>query len=218
MLCHELGMKVNFAGKIAESSIATAALLHLAAAAPSMEWGLSLSSQYLAADVARIPVAIEEGHAAPPPGPGLGVEVDEAALAEYRRSGSNGGRWTDARTGGRNTTDRRAVRAAPRPARAVVPGILPGGDDAPPRGGSRPPWAERAASPHALVYGAQRSGSASQWLSGWPTTHEVIVLVTPGEPLRVYVQHYNHVPLAERLAAGCEGPMGWCIQPPVRPR
>ena len=57
---------------------------------------------------------------------------------------------------------------------------------------------------HVLVYGAQRAGSASQWLTGWPTTHEVIVLVTPGEPLKVYVQHYNHLPLAQKIADGCD--------------
>ena len=61
---------------------------------------------------------------------------------------------------------------------------------------------------HVMVYGAQRSGSASQWLTAWPTTHEVIVLVTPDEPLKVYVQHYNHVPMAEKIAAGCEVEFG----------
>lgn len=67
--------------------------------------------------------------------------------------------------------------------------------------------AERGAA-HLLVYGAQRAGSASQWLTGWPTTHEVIVLVTPGAPLKVYVQHYNHLPLAEKIARGCEVAFG----------
>ena len=51
LLCHELGMKVNLACKIAESGIATAAVLHLAAAIPSLEWGVSLTNPYLAEDV-----------------------------------------------------------------------------------------------------------------------------------------------------------------------
>jgi len=85
LLCERLGMKVNLACKIAESSIATAAVLHLAAAAPSLDWGVSLSSQYLAADLVRSPIAIRDGHASVPEGPGLGIEVDEARVREYRR-------------------------------------------------------------------------------------------------------------------------------------
>ncbi len=84
LLCERLGMKVNLACKIAESSIATAAVLHLAAAVPSLEWGVSLSSQYLAADLVRRPIAIRDGHAAVPEGPGLGIEVDEERVREHR--------------------------------------------------------------------------------------------------------------------------------------
>ena len=84
-LCDELGMKVNWAGKVAESSIATAALLHIAAVSPNMDWGLSISSQYLAADIVKNPIVVSDGHTAPPAGPGLGVDVDEDALERYRR-------------------------------------------------------------------------------------------------------------------------------------
>jgi len=51
VLCNELGMHVNLACKLAESGIATAAVLHMAAAVPSLDWGVSLTSQYLAEDV-----------------------------------------------------------------------------------------------------------------------------------------------------------------------
>ena len=83
-LCESLRWKVNLACKIAESSIATAAILHLAAAVPSIDWGVSLSSQYLAADVTRSPIAVMNGHATVPEGPGLGVEVDEALVRKYQ--------------------------------------------------------------------------------------------------------------------------------------
>lgn len=76
-LCEELGMKVNLAGKIAESGIATAAVLHLAAAVPTLEWGVSLTSPYLSEDVLGKPLAFSRGHALVPTGPGLGIEVDE---------------------------------------------------------------------------------------------------------------------------------------------
>lgn len=81
-----LGMKVNLAGKLAESSIATAALLHLAAVVPAIDWGLSLTNQYLARDVTRAPIAVAGGHATVPDGPGLGVEVDEDAIGRWARA------------------------------------------------------------------------------------------------------------------------------------
>ncbi len=84
-MCQSLGMKVNLACKIAESGIATAAVLHLAAAVPAVDWGVSLSSQYLAEDVLRAPLAIENGHAEVPAGSGLGIEVDESRVRRYQR-------------------------------------------------------------------------------------------------------------------------------------
>lgn len=84
-LCESLGMKVNLACKIAESGIATAAVLKLAAAVPAIDWGVSLSSQYLADDVLRTPLAIANGYADVPAGPGLGIDVDEARVRRYQR-------------------------------------------------------------------------------------------------------------------------------------
>lgn len=84
-LFDELGMNVNLAGKIAESSVSSACVLHLGASVPSLAWGMSSTSQYLAEDVVRTPVKIAEGHAELPQGAGLGVEVDEDALRRFAR-------------------------------------------------------------------------------------------------------------------------------------
>ncbi len=84
LLCQQLGLRVNLACKVAESSIASAAVLHLAAALPSLDWGVSLSSQYLADEVVSQPLQIVAGHAGVPTGPGLGIEVDEVRVARYR--------------------------------------------------------------------------------------------------------------------------------------
>lgn len=84
-LCQTLGMKVNLACKVAESGIAAAAMLHLAAAVPAVDWGVSLTNQYLADDVIRTPLAIANGHADVPTGYGLGIEVDEARVRKYER-------------------------------------------------------------------------------------------------------------------------------------
>jgi Xaa-Pro aminopeptidase len=51
-----------------------------------------------------------------------------------------------------------------------------------------------------LLYGLDRSGSAVQWLSGWPVTREAALLLRPGETDLLFVCYDNHVPNARRLA------------------
>ncbi len=85
-LCHKLDMKVNLACKVAESGIAAASLMHLAAAVPQVAWGVSISNQYLADDIVRATVKVVDGHAEVPAGVGLGVEVDEAKVRKYTRT------------------------------------------------------------------------------------------------------------------------------------
>ena len=84
-LCDSLNMKVNLACKVAESSIGTAAVLQLAAAVPSLDWGVSLTSQYLAEAIVFQPLSFASGHATVPAGAGLGVEVDEARVRKYQK-------------------------------------------------------------------------------------------------------------------------------------
>ena len=83
-ICKRLGLSVNIAAKIAESSISSAAALHLACAVPKADWGVSLSNFYLAEDVVKRPLPLANGLVALPDGPGLGVEVDERAVERFR--------------------------------------------------------------------------------------------------------------------------------------
>ena len=83
-LCERLGLAVNVAAKIAESSIASAAAIHLACAAPAVDWGVSLTHFYLAEDLVRTAPSIGAGLVALPTGPGLGIAVDEAAVERFR--------------------------------------------------------------------------------------------------------------------------------------
>jgi muconate cycloisomerase len=83
-LCRKLGLRINVAAKIAESSIGTAAAVHLACAVPNVDWGVSLTNLYLAEDIVKAPIAVRDGAVALPEGPGLGIEVDEAAVARFR--------------------------------------------------------------------------------------------------------------------------------------
>jgi muconate cycloisomerase len=86
-LCRRLGLAVNVAAKIAESSLGTAATVHLACAVDNIDWGVSLTHFYLAEDIVRAPLAMEDGLVAPPGKPGLGIEVDEAAVARLQVNG-----------------------------------------------------------------------------------------------------------------------------------
>ena len=85
LLCEKLGLKVNLASKMAETGINTAALLHLAAALPAVDWGVGFSSQHLVDDILKAPLAFERGHVTVPKGAGLGIEVDEAKVRRYAR-------------------------------------------------------------------------------------------------------------------------------------
>ena len=53
--------------------------------------------------------------------------------------------------------------------------------------------------PYALVYGANRSGSAVSWLTGWPVTREALLVMTPqaGDDV-LLISFFNHVPQARR--------------------
>ena len=54
---------------------------------------------------------------------------------------------------------------------------------------------------YALVYGANRSGSAVSWLTGWPVTREALLVVGPEPDDDVLlVSFFNHVPQARRLS------------------
>src|SRR6202050_2881077 len=53
---------------------------------------------------------------------------------------------------------------------------------------------------HLVYCGANRFGSAVQWLTGWPVTAEAVGVLTPGEPDALFVQHVHHAPMARRVA------------------
>jgi Xaa-Pro aminopeptidase len=65
-----------------------------------------------------------------------------------------------------------------------------------------------------VLYGANRSGSAVQWLTGWPVTREAVVLHTPGAPDALLVHFFNHVPQARRMAPDAD--VRWAGNPTAR--
>lgn len=78
----------GYVGGALESIIGAAAGLHFAASTPSVSYGCELGGQFLLADdVGTSPLAFEDGALVVPKGPGLGIEVDEAKVAQYAIGG-----------------------------------------------------------------------------------------------------------------------------------
>jgi Xaa-Pro aminopeptidase len=63
---------------------------------------------------------------------------------------------------------------------------------------------ERHGCDHLLITGEQRSGGGVQWLTGWPVTTEAFVIFKPGSPERMYMEWFNHLPLATVIAKQTE--------------
>jgi len=88
-LCGQLGMQVNISCKTGETSLASAAAVHLAAVASTTAWGLTVTNGGLAEDVTATPLAVTDGHVEVPERPGLGIDVDEnrvrRAQQEFKR-------------------------------------------------------------------------------------------------------------------------------------
>jgi muconate cycloisomerase len=84
IVCQALGLAVNLSSKMGETSIGSAGLLHIGASLADTAWGMCPTCHHLAVDIVKNPVRAEAGMFALPPGPGLGVEIDEAAVERYR--------------------------------------------------------------------------------------------------------------------------------------
>jgi Xaa-Pro aminopeptidase len=52
-----------------------------------------------------------------------------------------------------------------------------------------------------LVVTENRSGNATQWVTGWPGTAEALTVFRPGEKMWMSVEWVNHTPLAQHMCA-----------------
>ena len=66
---------------------------------------------------------------------------------------------------------------------------------------------KREACDHLIFCGANRFGSAVQWLTQWPVTAEAVGVLSPGERDALFVQHVNHAPQARLIAR--EADVAW---------
>lgn len=62
----------------------------------------------------------------------------------------------------------------------------------------------KAGADHLLVVTDQRTGNATQWVTGWPGTVEALTIFKQGEPLLMHMEWYNHFPLGRKIAKGVD--------------
>ena len=83
-LAEASGVAVFLAAMPGESSLSAAAAIHLAATLPSLPYGTAIAPHYITRDVVAEPIRPVDGEFRLPQGPGLGTELDEAALGACR--------------------------------------------------------------------------------------------------------------------------------------
>jgi Xaa-Pro aminopeptidase len=57
---------------------------------------------------------------------------------------------------------------------------------------------------HLLVVTDHRTGNAPQWVTGWPGSVEAYVVFKPGVPMTMFVEWFNHFPMAKRITPGVD--------------
>lgn len=67
---------------------------------------------------------------------------------------------------------------------------------------------EKADVDHIVVVTWQRVGNATEWITAWPGWIEAITVFKPGERMAMFVEYYNHIPLAQRMVRNCD--VHWC--------
>ena len=60
---------------------------------------------------------------------------------------------------------------------------------------------------HLLVITSNRSGNATQWVTGWPGTVEAYTVFKPGTRMTMFMEWYNHFPLCRKIA--CDTDVHW---------
>jgi Xaa-Pro dipeptidase len=63
---------------------------------------------------------------------------------------------------------------------------------------------EEANVDHVLLVTWLRVGNSTEWITGWPGWIEAITVFKPGERMTMFVEYFNHIPLAQRLVRNCD--------------
>jgi Xaa-Pro aminopeptidase len=57
---------------------------------------------------------------------------------------------------------------------------------------------------HVVVSTDHRTGNVTQWVTGWPAIQEAYTVFRPGETMTMFMEWWNHFPLASKLARGVD--------------
>jgi Xaa-Pro aminopeptidase len=57
---------------------------------------------------------------------------------------------------------------------------------------------------HVVVSTDHRTGNVTQWVTGWPAIQEADTVFKPGERMTMFMEWWNHFPLAKKLARGVD--------------
>ena len=63
---------------------------------------------------------------------------------------------------------------------------------------------EKAKVDHVLLVTWLRVGNSTEWITGWPGWIEAITVFKPGERMTMFVEYFNHIPLAQRMVRNCD--------------
>ncbi len=61
-----------------------------------------------------------------------------------------------------------------------------------------------AGADHALLVTVNNLGNAPRWMTSWPGTAQALLLFRPDEAMLMFIEHYNHLPLAREMARETE--------------
>lgn len=84
LACEDHDLSISMTSIIAESALGAAATIQLACVAGNVDWGAGLTNAFLAEDIVIRSPSTRDGYVELPMGPGLGVTVDEDAVARMR--------------------------------------------------------------------------------------------------------------------------------------
>lgn len=82
-LCYTLGFPIQMTSKIAETSVATAAAVHMGVSMAQVDYDCGTTNHFLADDIVEEPLLPNQGRIRPFEKPGLGVDVSEEKLKLY---------------------------------------------------------------------------------------------------------------------------------------
>jgi len=97
-ICEAFGIPVGLHSG-AELALSQAAYLHLAASIPNASIAIDTERAYLGGDISPAPPQIDSGRFAVPTAPGLGVEISEELVEQYRVGEISGAYLDPARPG-----------------------------------------------------------------------------------------------------------------------